>query len=144
MKRLDLSDETGSTIPLILGFFLIGLLMVAGSVMASDAFTRQRDLQSICDGTAIAAANSPDLTLARGRLSGLSSLPLGNLQAAIEGYLARDSGRAGAAATAVGVSADGTVTVQCQRRTRLAFAGLFGIGAGIDQKAFSSARSPLG
>ena len=61
MSRLArLSDDRGSTIPLILGFFLIGLLMVGGAVLASDAFTHQRDLQSVCDGAAIAGANAID------------------------------------------------------------------------------------
>jgi hypothetical protein len=144
MKRIDLSDDTGSTIPLILGFFLIGLLVVAGSVTASDAFTKQRDLQSVCDGTAIAAANSPDLVVARGHLTHLKALPLGKLQDAIDNYVSRDASRAGTAAVVVDVSPDGAVTVGCQRRSRLAFTGLLGMGAGIDQKAYSIARSPLG
>ena len=144
MRRLDLADDTGSTIPLILGFFLIALLIVAGSVTASDAFTKQRDLQSICDGAAIATANSPDLAAARGSLSELHSLPLGSLQDAAEAYLQRDSGRDGATVVVFDVSIDGVVTLGCGRRAHLAFAGLFGFGAGIDQSTFSSARSPLG
>jgi Flp pilus assembly protein TadG len=144
MRRLDFADDTGSTIPLILGFFLIGLLVVAGSVTASDAFTKQRDLQSICDGAAIATANSLDLAAARGSLSELHALPLGGLQDAAEAYLQRDSGRDGATVVVVDVSTDGVVTLSCRRRTRLAFAGLFGFGAGIDQSTSSSARSPLG
>jgi hypothetical protein len=119
-RKLDFADDTGSTIPLILGFFLIGLLIVAGSVTASDAFTKQRDLQTICDGAAIAAANSPDLAAARGSLSGLRSLPLGDLQDAVEAYLLRDSGRDGATATVVDVSTDGVVTLGCGRRTHVA------------------------
>jgi hypothetical protein len=144
MKRIDLSDDTGSTIPLILGFFLIGLLVVAGSVTASDAFTKQRDLQSVCDGTAIAAANSPDLAIARGHLTDLEALPLGKLQETIDTYVSRDPSREGTAAALVDVSPDGAVTVGCHSRTRLAFGGLFGLGAGVDQKAYSTARSPLG
>src|SRR5437763_14988658 len=123
MRRLDLADDTGSTIPLILGFFLIALLIVAGSVTASDAFTKQRVLQSICDGAAIATANSPDLEAARGSLSELHSLPLGSLQDAAEAYLQRDSGRDGETVVVVDVSIDGVVTLGCGRRAHLAFGG---------------------
>jgi len=144
MRRIDCADDTGSTIPLILGFLLIGLLLVAGSVTASDAFTKQRDLQSICDGAAIAAANSPDLAATRGSLSELRSLPLGGLQVAAESYLDRDSGRDDATVAVVDVSTEGVVTLRCGRRAHLAFAGLFGFGVGIDQTTSSSARSPLG
>ena len=52
-------DDTGSTIPLIIGFFLISMLMVAGSVAAGDAFVQQRGLQDVCDGAALAARLAP-------------------------------------------------------------------------------------
>ena len=120
-----LRDDRGSTIPLILGFFLIGLLIVAAAVMASDAFTQQRDLQSVCDGAAVAGANAIDGPAARTREL-TSTLPLAAVQAAVQRYLAADSGRAGVTVQAV-LSADGsTVLADCHAHTELAFAGLIG------------------
>ena len=104
-------------IPLVLGFFLIGLLMVAGAVLASDAYTKQRDLQSICDGAAIAAANSVDTGAARTQtLAG--ALPLADVQQATDDYLARDPSRAEVQID-TSVSADGrTVHADCRRHTK--------------------------
>jgi Flp pilus assembly protein TadG len=143
VRRLDLTAEDGSTIPLVLGFFLIGLLVVAGAVLASDAYTEQRDLQSICDGAALAAANAVDSGAARTqRLDG--ALPLAGVQRAAESYLTHDPGRAGVSIRAA-VAADGrTVTADCRRHTRLAFGAVIGKGDGIDQHATAHARSVLG
>jgi hypothetical protein len=138
-RRQLLSDDRGSTIPLILGFFLIGLLMVAGAVLASDAFTHQRDLQSVCDGAAIAGANAIDGPAARTRRLS-TALPLAAVQAAVQDYLAEDAGRAEVSVQA-GVSADGnTVLADCRVTTRLAFTRLIGRPDGIDQHARSQAR----
>lgn len=134
-----LSDDRGSTIPLILGFFLIGLLVVAAAVMASDAFTQQRDLQSVCDGAAVAGANAIDGPAARTREL-TSTLPLSAVQAAVQDYLAADSGRTEVTVQAA-LSADGgTVLADCRTRTELAFAGLIGHPDGIDQHAQSQAQ----
>ena len=133
------SDDRGSTIPLILGFFLIGLLVVAAAVMASDAFTQQRDLHSVCDGAAVAGANAIDGPAARTReLTG--TLPLAAVQAAVQDYLAADSGRVEVTVQAT-LSADGsTVLADCHARTELAFASLIGRSDGIDQRARSQAQ----
>ncbi len=142
-RRIDLRTEDGSVAPLILGFFLIGLLVVAGAVLASDAYTRQRELQSICDGAALAAANALDARAARTeQLDG--ALPLAGAQQASERYLANDPDRAGVSIRAE-VAADGrTVTADCRRHTRLAFGSVIGRGDGIDQHATAHARSVLG
>jgi len=134
--------EAGSTIPLILGFFLIGLLMVAGAVLASDAYTSERDLQSACDGAAVAAANAVDAQVARTqRLDG--NLPLAGVQAAARAYLARDPSRSDVEVTA-SVSADGqTVRADCRRHAKLAFGSVIGRGDGFDLRATASARSAL-
>lgn len=133
------ADDRGSTIPLILGFFLIGLLVVAAAVMASDAFTQQRDLQSVCDGAAVTGANAIDGPAARTReLTG--TLPLAAVQAAVQDYLAADSGRAEVTVQAA-LSDDGSaVLADCRARTELAFAGLLGRPDGIDQHARSQAQ----
>ncbi len=137
------AGEEGSTIPLVLGFFLIGLVMVAGSVTAADAFARQRDLQSICDGTALAAANALDTRAAR--TQGLAdSLPLAGVQAAAESYLAEDADRAGVSVRAE-LGPDGrSVALDCRRRSRLAFGALTGHRDGITQHARAHARSVTG
>ena len=134
-----LTDDRGSTIPLVLGFFLIGLLMVAGAVLASDAFTHQRDLQSVCDGAAVAGANAIDGPAARTREL-TATLPLAAVQAAVQDYLAEDAGRAEVSVQA-GLSADGsTVLADCRSSTQLAFAVLFGRRDGIEQHARSEAQ----
>ena len=51
-------DDRGSTIPLILGFFLIAMLVVAGAIAAGDAAMDQSDLQSRCDAAAVGIAAS--------------------------------------------------------------------------------------
>ncbi|MFL6164224.1 MAG: pilus assembly protein TadG-related protein [Jatrophihabitantaceae bacterium] len=142
-RRVDLTAEDGSTIPLVLGFFLIGLLVVAGAVLASDAFTQQRDLQSICDGAALAAANAVDFRAARTQPLD-QALPLAGVQQAAEGYLARDPGRA-AVNISARLSPDGrTVLADCRRHTQLAFGAVIGRADGVEQHATAHARSVLG
>ncbi len=137
--RCEFGDDRGSTIPLILGFFLIGLLIVVAAVMASDAFTQQRDLQSVCDGAALAGANAIDGPAARTREL-TAALPLAAVQAAVQDYLAADPGRMEVTAQAT-LSTDGsTVLADCRVRTELAFAGLIGHPDGIDQHARSQAQ----
>ena len=141
--RPDPRSDDGSTIPLILGFFLVGLLVVAGAVLAGDAYTRQRDLQSICDGAVLAAANAVDSRAARTeQLAG--ALPLAGAQRAVDDYLARDPARAGTRIR-TSVAQDGrTVTADCRRHVRLAFGAVVGRGDGIEQHTSAHARSVLG
>jgi hypothetical protein len=142
MRRIDLSEDRGSTIPLILGFFLIGLLVVAGSVMASDAFTKQRDLQSMCDGAALAASNAVNGPAARSEDLG-ENLPLDAVQDAVDAYLARDVDRRTVRVQAT-LSTDGTgVLADCTTRSKVAFGTLIGRGGGVDQYARSSAQGIL-
>jgi hypothetical protein len=140
--RTALRDDRGSVTPLILGFFLIGLLVVAGAVLASDAFGKHRDLQSTCDGAAIAAANAVDAAVARTATLG-TSLPLAAVQQATDGYLARDPDRA-AVQIRASLSAYGrTVLVDCQQQVKIAFGALLGRGDGITEHATASARGLL-
>lgn len=141
--RVDVTSDAGSTIPLILGFFLIGLVVTAGGVAASDVFTRHRDLQSTCDGAAIAGANAVNLSSLHG--SGITgeSVPLADANGAVGSYLARDPGRAGITAS-VELSPDATtVTLTCTQRSHIAFGSLLGKGDGVDNTVHASARSPL-
>ena len=139
-----MSDDRGSTIPLILGFFLIALLAVAGSVALADTFVQQRDLQDVCDGAAAATAATA-VDLGRGRAGNPHTLPFQDAQhvdAAVAAYLARDPGRRGVRVAAA-VSADRkTVTLRCTQERSLAFGAVFGKPT-ITHTATSSARAPL-
>lgn len=142
MNRGRLANDAGSVTPLILGFFLIGLLMVAGAVLAGASFSSQRDLQSICDGAAIAAANSLDSAAARTQpLAG--ALPLAQVQRSAADYLARDPSRATVRIRAT-LTADGqTVLADCRQHVKLAFEAVIGRRGGIEEHATASARGVL-
>jgi uncharacterized membrane protein len=138
------SDDRGSTIPLILGFFVVAMSLVAGSVAAGDAFVQQRDLQSVCDGAAAAATSSADLARARqtGDI-GVDSLRLTNVQAAVDDYLGRDASMSSVRVEAV-LSPDAeTLSLACTRRSKIAFGALFGKGDGVEHHVSSSARAPI-
>jgi len=134
--------DDGSTIPLILGFFLLALLIVAGSIALGQAFTQQRDLQDVCDGAAAAAAASA-ADLDRGNLAGpTGALQFTDVDDAVTAYLARDPSRHGVHAT-VELSADRTtITLHCTETSHLALGALIGRGQ-VRHTATSSARSPL-
>src|SRR6185437_11338695 len=92
-RRSRRAGDQGSTIPLILGFFIIALFVVAGSIAAGDAFVQQRQLQDLCDGAAVASASAADLD--GGRHDGLDGpfLSLGAVQNAVDQYRDRDPAR---------------------------------------------------
>lgn len=138
-----MTDDRGSTIPLILGFFLIALLMVAGSVAAGDAFVQQRNLQDVCDGAAVAAAaTAVDLD----RVSGIGtgrSLRFRDVRQAVDGYLARDAGRRPVHVDTA-LSADArTLTLHCTETLQIAFGSMFGKGAGVRFSVTSAAQAPI-
>ena len=135
--------DRGSTIPLILGFFLVALLMIGGSVAAADAFVQQRGLQDVCDGAASAAAASA-ARLDRGAALGSGTeLAFDGVEQAVWKYLSRDSDRAGVHADAA-LSADASpVLLTCTEPRTVAFGAMFGRGAGVEHTVHSSARSPL-
>jgi uncharacterized membrane protein len=142
-SRAPWTGDDGSIIPLVLGFCLLALLLIAGAVATSDVFTKQRSLQSVCDGAAIYAANN----VAPGALHGGgavgSALPLTDATAQVATYLTRDAGRAGVQPT-VAIGADGvTVEVTCQEHSQVAFGFVILHASGVDQVAHSSARSRI-
>lgn len=140
----SLRDDRGSVLPLIIGFWLVAMLFVAGSIALGSAFTRQRSLQSTCDAAALAAASG--VSTDQLHFGGLSTdnLPLGNAEAALNAFLARDPARASIVVDAPSLDADRqTVRIGCHRHTTVAFQSLIGRAGGIDQSARASARSPL-
>jgi uncharacterized membrane protein len=136
-----LREDRGSIIPLALGFFLLALIFVGGGVAFSDVFTKQRDLQAICDGAAVAAANNldrngPDSEDQR-------AVPLVEANDLVRAYLSRDPALTGVRA-ATALSADGrTVRLTCQRRNKVAFGALILRADGVEQTAYSSAEARL-
>jgi hypothetical protein len=138
--RIEGGDR-GSTVPLILGLFLIALLLVAGSVAAGDAFVQQDQLQDLCDGAAVAAASAANLSGDRGNQSSDSQfLTLGSVQSAVNNYLAHDPARAGVT-TQASLSADATeVAVRCSQTRTIAFGAVFGYGNGVVHTATSPAN----
>ena len=138
-----MTDERGSTLPLIFGFFLLGLMVIAGSVAAADAYVQQRGLQDVCDGAAAAAAaGAADLGRGSGFATG-SDLRFADVQSLIETYLARDPSRSGVRASAQLSDDTATITLTCTQTSHIAFGAMFGKGAGVRHTVHASARSPL-
>jgi Putative Flp pilus-assembly TadE/G-like len=137
MKR----DE-GSTIPLILGFFLLALLVVAASVTLGQVFVQQRDLQDICDGAAAAAAaSSADLDRGVSVASG-SSLQFDGVQRVVDAYLGRDPARR-EVDVAVTLSPDHErITLRCSTVNKIAFGAFIGRRE-VPHTATSTARAAV-
>jgi Flp pilus assembly protein TadG len=135
-------EDTGSTIPLIIGFFLMSMLMVAGSVAAGDAFIQQRGLQDVCDGAALAgAASAVDLNRSH-RIAARGALRFAAVEPVVADYLARDPGREDVQ-VAIALSADSrTLTLTCTERRPITFGVLFGQGNGVQHVVTSAARAP--
>lgn len=137
------TDDRGSTLPLILGFFLIGLFVVAGAVAAGDAFVQQRGLQDVCDGAATAAAAS-GVDLGRGgELESEHALQFADVRSALNTYLARDPSRHGVRVLTRLSSDARTLTLTCQQTEHIAFGAMFGKGDGVRHVVSSTARAPL-
>ncbi|MHA3704305.1 pilus assembly protein TadG-related protein [Jatrophihabitans sp. YIM 134969] len=144
-SRAAVKSDEGSTIPLILGFFVVAALLVGGGVAAGDAFVDQRSVQSVCDGATLAAANAVDTGAFRsGTAPGAgSAAPLRAVQEAADAYLARDPSRAGVTVSTT-VSADGArVESTCVQVLPITFGGVLGFGGGVRHVVTSSASTVL-
>jgi Flp pilus assembly protein TadG len=133
--------DTGSTIPLVLGFFIVSLLLVAGSVAVGDAFVQHSGLQSVCDGAAVAAASSLDADAQRHAVGDARYLSLSEVQRSVETYLNRESGRETITFAAEVSQNHALVTVECTRTSTIAFGSMFGYGDGITHRVTSRARA---
>ncbi len=128
-------------VPFVLLSFGIATVMVCGGITASVAFLAQRDVQSLCDGAAVAAANEIDESQYFAT-SGRDAVPLSqaSVNAAVAEYLAAASDGLDAWST----STDGrSVQVICTRYVMLPFAALFLGGKELERTAVASARSPF-
>jgi Flp pilus assembly protein TadG len=136
----DRSHERGSTLPFVLLCWLLAALMTFGAIAASDAFLEQQQVQSLCDGAALAAANRTDEgTVYANGVGAALSLTARSTQTAVAEHLAADGTRL----DAWSASTDGAeVTVRCTRFTDIAFGWLFLGGRPLERTAVASARAP--
>jgi len=114
--------------------------MAFGAIAASDAFLEQQEVQSVCDGAALAAADQADEAIVYTDGVG-SDLPLSRAtaQAAVADQLADGGTRL----DAWSAETDGTeVTVRCTRYVDIAFGWLFLGGEPLERTAVASARAP--
>jgi hypothetical protein len=137
----DTTDlEEGSTLPFVLVCWLVAALMVFGAIAASDAFLEQQEVQSLCDGAALAAASQVDEAVAYTVGVG-TELPL--TQDAAEAAVADQLADAGVQLDAWSAETDGAeVTVRCTRSVHIAFDWLFLGGQPLERTAVASARAP--
>src|SRR4051794_33311875 len=114
--------------------------MVLGAIAASDAFLEQQEVQSLCDGAALAAANSTDEAVVyREGVGEAVPLTLASTRAAVADQLADG----GARLDAWSAETDGVeVTVRCTRFVDIAFGWLFLGGEPLERTAVASARAP--
>lgn len=136
--------DRGSITPLILTFFVIGLLLVMGNISAASAFLEQRDLQAVCDGAAVRATSALDEYGAYAGPEGQTALPLSDrsVQAAVAEY--QQHGYSLDPSLAMSATTDSqVVTVTCSRLVQIPFGAVFGKAEGLQRTAVSSARAPL-
>jgi Flp pilus assembly protein TadG len=140
VQRDGEAGERGSTLPFVLVCWLVAALMVFGAIAASDAFLEQQEVQSVCDGAALAAANHTDEAVLYSTGVG-DELPLtrATAQAAVADQLADG----GTALDSWSAETDGAeVTVRCTRYVDIAFGWLFLGGEPLERTATASARAP--
>ncbi len=139
--RADGGDgERGSTLPFVLVCWLVAALMAFGAIAASDAFLEQQEVQSICDGAALAAANEADEAVVYVRGVG-TELPL--TREAAQAAVADQLSDGGTLLDAWTVDTDGAeVTVRCTRSVDIAFGWLFLGGEPLERTATAAARAP--
>ncbi len=120
---------------IVLCFSIAGLI-ITGSIAAGGAFLAQRDLESVCDGAAIAGAQALDRAAYYGSGDTQDAYPLGDVQAKVDDYVSRDGGSVDA-----GASTDGrSVSVTCRETVHIPFGTVFGYGDGLDRRATADAE----
>jgi hypothetical protein len=140
VRRGGEEAERGSTLPFVLVCWTVAALMAFGAIAASDAFLEQQAVESVCDGAAIAAANSTDEGLVYAGGVG-TELPLtrATVQAAVADQLADGRTRLDSWTA----DTDGAeVTVRCTRYVDIAFGWLFLGGQPLERTAVASSRAP--
>ena len=140
MRTEEPAGERGSTLPFILVAWTVAALMAFGAIAASDAFLEQQEVQSVCDGAALAAANHADEAVVY--TSGVGAqVPLTRAQA--QAAVADQLTTGGARLDSWSAATDGAeVTVRCTRYVDIAFGWLFLGGRPLERTATASARAP--
>lgn len=145
IRRL-VHDETGSTLPLVIFFCFLGLVVILGAAGATSLYLERTRLYSVADGAALAAAEAFDLASVRATARGFSpSLTDADVAAAAAEFLAGSTHpeledlRLEEAVTADGLGA--TVRVSAWWRPPVLSPFL---PEGIRLEATSSARSVFG
>jgi hypothetical protein len=137
------AGDRGSTIPLIIGFFLIALLASAGAVVAGQAFVAQRDLQDECDAMAVAAAAAA-ADVDRGRAVGAhDALRFADVQRFIDTSLLRDPAARRPTVVARLTDQGRTIRLRCSTTVPVAFGALFAGSHGLRHVVDSSAQAPI-
>ena len=130
---------------LIITYVLIAAVLVLLAIDAADLFLVRRQLASLADGAALAAAQAADRAAIYQGDGCYLPLAQGPARADVDAYLA---GTADTAVLAVTVAADSrTVTVTLGRRVSLPLRGLLGVidprwAHGVPVSAAASARAP--
>jgi hypothetical protein len=139
--RHEIQDpERGSTLPFVLVCWLVAALMAFGAIAASDAFLEQQEVQSVCDGAALAAANQADEAVVYAGGVG-TELPL--TRAAAQAAVADQLADGGVQLDSWSAETDGAeVTVTCTRFVTIAFDWIFLGGQPLERTAVASARAP--
>ena len=116
--------------------------MAFGAIAASDAFLEQQEVQAVCDGAALAAANRTDESIVY--TSGVGTeLPL--TRAAAQAAVADQLADGGTTLDSWSAETDGAeVTVRCTRFVEIAFGWLFlgGRAAGAHARRPAPGRPP--
>jgi uncharacterized membrane protein len=140
VRPANSDPERGSTLPFVLVCWLVAALMAFGAVAASDAFLEQQQVQAVCDGAALAAANQADEAVVYARGVG-TELPL--TRAAAQAAVADQLADGGVRLDAWSAETDGAeVTVRCTRYVDIAFGWLFLGGDQLERTAVAGARAP--
>ena len=136
----DQPSEQGSTLPFVLVCWTVAALMAFGAIAASDAFLEQQEVQAVCDGAALAAANRTDEAIVYSLGVG-TELPLS--RAAAQAAVADQLADGGTTLHSWSAETDGAeVTVRCTRFVEIAFGWLFLGGEPLERSATASARAP--
>lgn len=135
------TDDRGSTVPLIIGFFVLAMLASAASVAAGQAFVSQRDLQDQCDGMAAAAAAATASVDRGSAVAGGGSLRFADVQRFVDAATARSGSDVHVAARVT----DGgqTIRLHCISIVPVVFGAVFGRPHGQRHVVDSSAREPV-
>lgn len=91
MRRLRASfaDESGSTMPLVIFFLFLGIVVIIAVTAATSLYLERKRLLTIADGAALAGAEAFELSAVTATADGLrTKLDPGDVRTAAEGYLA--------------------------------------------------------